>query len=56
MNKEQVTRKPEERKTLGIGSIPVTIMIHDGRFNFLYSQCLISVSASTGTSEPVLAP
>ena len=30
------------------------IMIHEGRFNFLYSQGLIS--ASTGTSEPVLAP
>jgi hypothetical protein len=27
MNKEQVKRKHEERKTLGIGSIPVTIMI-----------------------------
>jgi len=40
MNKEQMKRKHEERKTLGIGSIPVTIMIHDGRFIFLYSPRL----------------
>jgi hypothetical protein len=55
MNKELMRRKHEERKTLAIGSM-IPVMVHDRRFNFLYSQGLISASAFTVTSEPVLAP